>query len=443
MTNDPGDRFTLLTADRLIDGTGAPPIERGAVLIKGDSIVAAGPRDAVVPPDGAPVDALDYPHATVLPGLIDSHVHLIGIGDGRTGDQLVTLPDEILTLQAAENSRRHLHSGVTTVRDCGAKNRTTFLLRQAMDMGIATGPRLLLSGRPMAIIGGHLSYFGIEATGVDQCRAAVRQLIKEGADFIKITATGGSTATSHPFVPSFNVDELTAIIEEAHKFGKHAAAHCASSQGMINALDAGIDTIIHAYFKEPDGTWLYRPEISDRIAERGVFVNPTMHQARNRLWRLERKASTHGLTPDEQADLDEGMRLQEIRFDHVARMVSAGVRLAAGSDAAWSYLPMGLFQHEIQAHTEAGLSPLDAIVSATGDAAKSCWVHDTLGALQPGKLADLLVVHGDPSQDIDALSNVLDVFKNGARVDRSDLNVRFWVLGSGCWCGSRTDSSWV
>ena len=290
-----------------------------------------------------------------------------------------------------------------------------------MDMGIATGPRLLLSGRPMAIIGGHLSYFGIEATGVDECRAAVRQLIKEGADFIKITATGGSTATSHPFVPSFNVDELTAIIDEAHKFGKHAAAHCASSQGMINALDAGIDTIIHAYFKEPDGTWLYRPEISDRIAERGVFVNPTMHQARNRLWRLERKASTDGLTPDEQADLDEGMRLQEIRFDHVARMVSAGVRLAAGSDAAWSYLPMGLFQHEIQAHTEAGLSPLEAIVSATGDAAKSCWVHDTLGALQPGKLADLLVVHGDPSHDIDALSNVLDVFKNGARVDRSDL----------------------
>ena len=421
MTNDSGDRYTLLTADRLIDGTGAPPIDRGAVLIKDDSIVAAGPRDTVVPPDGAPVDAHDYPHATVLPGLIDSHVHLIGIGDGRTGDQLVTLPDEILTLQAAENSRRHLHSGVTTVRDCGAKNRTTFLLRQAMDMGIATGPRLLLSGRPMAIIGGHLSYFGIEATGVDECRAAVRRLIKEGADFIKITATGGSTATSHPFVPSFNVDELTAIIDEAHKFGKHAAAHCASSQGMINCLDAGIDTIIHAYFKESDGTWLYRPEITDRIAERGVFVNPTMHQARNRLWRLERKAETHGLTPDEQADLDEGMRLQEIRFDHVARMVSAGVRLAAGSDAAWSYLPMGLFQHEIQAHTEAGLSPLDAIVSATSDAAKSCWADDTLGALQPGKLADLLVVHGDPSEDIAALSDVEDVFKNGARVDRGDL----------------------
>ena len=273
----------------------------------------------------------------------------------------------------------------------------------------------------MAIVGGHLSYFGIEATGVDECRAAVRQLIKEGADFIKITATGGSTATSHPLRPSFNVDELTAIIEEAHKFGKHTAAHCASSQGMINALDAGIDTIIHAYFKEPDGTFLYRPEIADRIAEQGVFVNPTMHQARNRLWRLEEKAATEGLTPQEQADFDEGMRVQELRYDQVARMVDAGVRLTAGSDAAWSYLPMGLFQHEIQAHTEAGLSPLQAIVSATGDAAKSCWVDSDLGALQPGKRADLLVVHGDPSQDIAALSDVVDVFKDGAKVDRGDL----------------------
>ena len=416
-----GDRYTLVTADRLIDGAGAPPVERGAVLIRGDSIVAAGARESVVPPEGAPVDVHDYPRATVLPGLIDSHVHLIGIGDGRTGDELVTLPDEILTVQAAENSRRHLHSGVTTVRDCGAKNRTTFLLRQAMEMGIATGPRLLLSGRPMAIVGGHLSYFGIEATGVDECRAAVRQLIKEGADFIKITATGGSTATSHPFVPSFNTDELTAIVEEAHKFGKHAAAHCASSQGMVNALDAGIDTIIHAYFKEPDGTFLYRPEITDRIAERGVFVNPTMHQGRNRLWRLERKAEAEGLTPQERADLDEGMRVQEIRFDQVARMVDAGVRLTAGSDSAWSYLPMGLFQHEIQAHTEVGLSPLEAIVSATGDAAKSCWVDDELGVLEAGKRADLLVVQGDPSEDIGALSDVVEVFKDGVRVDRGDL----------------------
>ena len=134
----------------------------------------------------------------------------------------------------------------------------------------------MLAGRPVAIIGGHLSYFGIQATGPTECRAAVRQLVKEGADFIKITATGGSTRTSNSLRPSFNVDELTAICDEAHKFGIHAAAHCHSSQAMLNVLDAGIDTIIHGDFREPDGAETFRPEIADRIAEQGVFVNKTI-----------------------------------------------------------------------------------------------------------------------------------------------------------------------
>lgn len=418
MTYPNDDRFTLIKAARLIDGTGAPPMARAAILIQGGVVVGVGPQHTIVPPQDAPVDVLDYGDRTILPGLIDSHVHLIGIGDGRVGDDLATLPDEILTLQAAQNSRLHLYSGVTTVRDCGAKNRTTHFLRQAVRMGIAEAPRLLLSLRPMAIIGGHLSYFGIQATGVDECRAAVRQLVKEGADFIKITATGGSTATSYPMLPSFDIDEMTAIVDEAHRFGKHAAAHCASSQGMVNALDAGVDTIIHAYHKDPDGSWNFREDIAERMAEQGVFVNPTMHQARNRLWRLEEKARTQPLTPAESAALDEGWRYQEIRREHVTRMIDAGVKLAAGSDSAWSYLPMGLFHHEIQAHVEAGLSPLQAIVSATNDAAKSCWIDDQVGALQEGKRADILIVDGDPSQDIDALANVVDVFQDGARIER-------------------------
>ena len=419
MTHSNENRFTLIKAARLIDGTGAPPIERAAVLIQRGVVVGVGPQRSVLPPQDVPVDVLDYGSRSILPGLIDSHVHLIGIGDGRTGDDLASLPDEILTLQAAQNARRHLHSGVTTVRDCGAKNRTTHFLRQAVRMGIAQSPRLLLSLRPMAIIGGHLSYFGIQATGVDECRAAVRQLMKEGADFIKITATGGSTSTSYPFLPSFDVDELTAIVDEAHRFGKHAAAHCASSQGMVNALDAGVDTIIHAYHKDPDGSWNFRQDIAERTAEQGVFVNPTMHQARNRLWRLEEKAKTQPLTQAETTALDDGRRDQEIRREQVARMIDAGVKLAAGSDSAWSHLPMGLFHHEIQAHVEAGLSALQAIASAASDAAKSCWIDDQVGALQPGKRADILIVDGDPSQGVDALANVVDVFQDGARIDRS------------------------
>ena len=411
-------QFTILKADRLIDGNGGPVAEQAAILLEDDAISRIGTRETVHAPEGAPVRELDYGDATILPGLVDSHVHLIGIGDGRAGDELVTLPDEILTVQAAQNARRHLYSGVTTVRDCGAKNRTTFLLREAVEMGILPSPRLLLSGRPIAIIGGHLSYFGIQATGPTECRAAARQLIKEGADFIKITATGGSTRTSHSLRPSFDVDELTAICEEAHKFGKHAAAHCASSQGMVNSLDAGIDTIIHGVHKEADGSDVYRPEITDRIAERGVFVNPTLGGAVTRIRMLENEPD---LSPSRLAELDAMREASQVRMENVARMIDAGVAMSAGSDTAWGFYQMGDFQTEIEAHAMAGMSNMDAIVSATRDAAASCWVQDSVGTLEPGKQADVLVVEGNPAQDINDLRNVADVFLAGNRVDRSAL----------------------
>ena len=143
---------------------------------------------------------------------------------------------------------------MTSIRENGPKNATTLRLRDAIDQGITVGPRMVLCGRPMAIVGGHMYYMGIQSTGPDQARANTRQLIKEGADYIKITATGGSTATSHPLRPSFDVDELQAITDEAHKFGKLTAAHCSSTQGIVNSLDAGVDMIIHCVFVNPDGT---------------------------------------------------------------------------------------------------------------------------------------------------------------------------------------------
>ncbi len=412
--------FTLIKAARLIDGTGLPPLERAAVLVEGDRVIAVGTEEAVVPPEGATVREFDYSDQTVLPGLIDSHVHLIGFGDDRMGDELATLPDEVLALQAARNARTHLYSGVTTVRDCGAKNRTTFMLREAMELGITPGPRLVLSGRPMAIVGGHLSYFGVQATGEVECRAAVRQLVKEGADFIKITATGGSTRTSFILRPSFTVDELEAIVDEAHKFGKHAAAHCASTQGILNALDAGVDTIIHGYHREPDGRFEYVPKVADRMAEQGAFLNPTLNPGRRRIQVLEDRLESEGPTEPEQADLDEMRRTHDIRVDHVTRMIDAGVKLTCGSDSAWGVYEMGDFQGEVDAHVAAGLSPMEAIVSATSDAARSCWIDRDVGTVAEGKQADLLVVDGDPSQDIGALKSVVDVFQAGIRVDRGN-----------------------
>jgi len=412
--------FKLIKAARLIDGNGGPPVERAAILIEGDEIRAVGPEEKVSPPEGASVAEFDYEDKTVLPGLVDCHVHLIGIGDGRMGDDLNTLPDEVLTLQAAANARKHLYSGVTTVRDCGAKNRTTFALRQAVEMGITPAPRLLLAGRPIAIVGGHLSYFGSEATGEVECRAAVRQLVKEGADFIKVTATGGSTRTSVPSRASFTVEEMSAIVDEAHKFGKHVSAHCASVPGMAVALDAGVDTIIHGYHTDENGQDDYRPDITEKIVSQGVFVNPTLHQVVELIADSERRKAEVGLSAEEQGTLDKMKRGHDRRMEDFARMRSEGVTFVCGSDSAWAYYQMGAFQDEMAVHVAGGMSPMEAIVSATSDSARSCWADTAVGSLEPGKRADVLVVDGDPSKDIQAAKNVEAVFLGGALVDRED-----------------------
>ena len=149
--------YTLIKASRLVDIQTSKVINDAAVLLKKTKIVAAGPVASLDLPAEENIKTIEYPNKTIMPGLIDCHVHLISLGDGRAGDDLNLLPDEVLTLQAAKNAKMHLQSGVTTVRDCGAKNQTTFMLRKAAEMGIADTPRLILTGRPIAIIGGHLS----------------------------------------------------------------------------------------------------------------------------------------------------------------------------------------------------------------------------------------------------------------------------------------------
>ena len=419
MAGDGG--FKLIKAARIIDGNGGSPIERGAVLIEGDTVRAVGSEEAVVAPEGATVEEHFYENQTVLPGLVDCHVHLIGIGDGRSGDELTMLPDELLTLQAARNARDHLYSGVTTVRDCGAKNQTTLMLRKAMEMEITVGPRLVLAGRPIAIIGGHLSYFGMTATGTVEGRAAVRQLVKEGVDFIKITATGGSTRTSVVGRPSFTMEEIRAITDEAHKFGIHVAAHCTSTEGIRNAVEGGVDTVIHGRHEEPDGSIVYRPELSEMMAKDGIFVNPTLHQGRERIWQLAEIAKSRLLTEKEQAEVDHYNNRWETLHAYWAKVRSDGVTLVAGSDASWMWYKLGgtSFQDEILAHFDIGMTPMEAIVSGTRDSARSSWVQDKVGTLEVGKQADVLVVDGDPSQDVKALRNVVDVFKGGNIVDRS------------------------
>ena len=420
---DPTQAFKLIKVGRLIDGMGGPPIQDGAVLVQGNRIIAAGPVGEVVAPEGATVETYDYPGKTVMPGMIDCHTHHNGFGDGRPGENVAALPDEVITLQAARNARDSLFSGVTSIRDNGAKNMTMFRLREAVNLGIVQAPRMVLCGRPIAIVGGHMGYFGSEVTGPVEATAAVRKLIKEGADYIKISATGGSTRTSFPLLPAFTLDELKAMTGEAHKFGKLTATHCASTQGTIDSLDAGVDMIIHCVFKDADGKANFREDVAERIGAQGAYVNPTVHTARATLWSLQRRKEAEGLTVQEQARLDESLWELEVRWTHLARLIEMGLKIITGSDSSWSSYKLGNTVYETECLVQAGMSPMKGIVSVTSDAAKSLGIDSVTGSLEPGKEADVIIVDGNPAEDINALWNIAEVFLGGQKVDRGPESV--------------------
>ena len=410
--------YTILTADRVIDAKGGPPIQNGAVLTRGSVIVSVGPANEIRAPDGASIVRHHYPGATILPGMVDCHTHNNGFGDGRNGEDLAALEDEILTVQAAGNARRSLFSGVTTIRENGPKNMTMFRLRDAINEGLAIGPRMMLCGRPVSIIGGHMGYFGGEVTGVVDSRALTRQLIKEGADYIKITATGGSTPSSFPLRPAFNVDELQAVTDEAHKFGMLTATHSTSTQGVINSLDADVDMIIHCTYNEPDGEVNFREDVAERIGEQGAYVNPTLQVGRARVWSLIQQGGETGLTEEARIDLDGAKRELDTRLDHNRRMIEMGIKVITGSDSSWGDYQLGNTVYETELLVHAGYSHMQGLMSVTSRAAEALGVDDIVGTLEPGKQADILVVDGDPSKNVNDLWNVADVFFKGEKIER-------------------------
>ena len=410
--------YKLISGSYLIDGKGGPPVHIGAVLVKGSKIVAAGPAREVVAPEGAPVELLEYPGKTLMPGMIDCHTHHNGFGDGRLGDDVGAMPDEILAIQSARNARACLYAGVTTIRENGAKNQTMFRVREAVQQGITPGPRMVLCGRPITIIGGHTWYFGGEVTGPVEAVAATRQLFKEGADYIKIMATGGTTRTSDPLRPAFNLEELKAITDEAHKFGRLTATHCTSTQGTINSLDAGVDMIIHCYFREADGTWSFREDVAERLGRQGAYINPTIHVNRSRIWALQKRKEDRGLTPEEQGVLDGQLRDFEVRLEHLSRLADMGLKIITGSDSSWGDYQLGNTVYETECLTMAGLSAIQGVVSVTSEAAKSLGVDSITGTLEPDKEADILVIDGNPADNIQDLWKVEEVFLGGQRVDR-------------------------
>ena len=404
---------TVIRAKVLIDGTQAPAVGPAVVVVEGSRIVAAGPEEAVEAPGGPGVRELDFGEGYLLPGLIDAHTHLMfGAGDATYEEVIERDSDEVMLLRAARNAHIHLSAGVTTLRDCGARNQVTFDLRRGVRQGRSLAPRLLLSGRPVTVTGGHFWWCNGEADGVEGVRKAVRRLVEDGADFIKIMASGGGTAGTDNRRPSYSVEELRAIVDEAHHLGKPTTAHCIATQSIVNALEAGVDSIEHATFIEPDGSYRFNPAVAERIARQGVLVSPTVQTGyRKREKLLRRREQGHDLTPEQRHRLEDLNVKCEKQVEFLGRLWSEWeIPIVAGTDSIQTFgdYCLGL---ELQVH--AGMSPADVIRSATSVAARAVGMGHAVGTVEPGKEADLIIVDRDPLSDIRALRSVRMVMQKG------------------------------
>ena len=409
----------IILPGKLIDGVSDKTQEGMAVAIRGSVIEWVGPASQAdsLNSVGAQTETLDFSGGTLLAGLFDIHTHTNMPGDGRTGEQVNDDDtDEVRLLRSAQNTALAVASGVTTMCDCGSWNRNAFALKEGLDLGIVEGPRVLVSGPPLTVKLGHLWYMGGETVGVDAVRSRVVELVDQGADFIKVAASGGSTSTSDPYSAAYSVEELSAIVDEAHNRDRTVLAHCRCTDAINVALDAGVDTILHCAFYDNDGSYRFDQKTADRLAISEVWLNPTMGLGNANRERLIKIKAERELTPDEEDRLDRSTVSGANSLAQFSALVTAGVKLVGGSDCGWSYYPFGDFQGEIMSLHKAGLSPLEAIYAGTRSPASALGNLDTIGTVETGKEADLLVVNGDPSQDLECLRDVVAVFKGGSRV---------------------------
>lgn len=416
---DSGSQLTIILPGKLIDGVHDKPLEGMAVGFGRGSVQWVGRRgDLESAQSDAPGEVLEFPDGTLLPGLFDLHTHTNMPGDGRTGEEVDRDDtDDVRLLRSARNVAQALSTGVTTLCDCGSWNRTAFSLKDGLDQGLVEGPRTLVSGPPLTITGGHLWFMGGQADGVDGIRATVRERVMQGADFIKVAASGGSTLTSDPYRASYTLEELRALVDEAHNRNRPVLAHCRCTESVNYALDARVDAILHCFFADADGTYRYDEATAGRLAETGVYLNPTMHLGRVSRAHLERIKEQRPFTPAEQERWDRSNRMGGTSMEQFGQLIRAGVRLAGGSDCGWGSYPFGDFQGEIIAMADAGLSPMRAIQAGTRNPADALGILDRTGTIEPGKSADLLVVDGDPASDLEALRNVRAVFRRGDRME--------------------------
>jgi imidazolonepropionase-like amidohydrolase len=397
-----------IKAGLLIDGLGGEPIKDAIVLIEGQHIVEVGPAASVEIPAGA--DIIDAAGKTIMPSLIDTHVHIMAT-TASLEDELFT-PKAVTYYQAAENLKRTLRSGFTTVRDAGGADAG---IRQAIEMGLIDGSRLVVSGS-IGQTGGIMEFrFPSGAVimdehswrvcdGVDEVRKTVRKVLSQQVDFIKIFTTGGVVSPQgSPFVPEWSPSELAVIVEEAQRAGVGVMAHAEGCQGVKNALRAGVTSVEHGNVLDQ--------EAIDLFLQTGSFLVPTLHISKI----LADRRDTAGLSESSKRKEE---RLVEESQGCFRRACQAGVKVALGTDAFIADMH-GSNSVELELMMkEGGLSAMEAIIAGTCNAAECCLLGERVGTLEAGKLADVLLVDGDPLVDITVLQDHerITVYKEGVLV---------------------------
>jgi len=405
----PAKGTVVIRAARLIDGSGAAPVQNGIIVVTDDRIVAVGASGSVSVPANARI--IDLGDATLLPGFIDAHTHLTMQFDKDYYhgfyNRLMRFPAE-QAMYAAMYAKRTLEAGFTTVRNVGAEDFVDVGLRNAINAGVAEGPRILTAVHGVGSPGGHFDDYAFPpdrvkpwgpiegiCSGPEECREAVRYQMKWGADVIKIAASGGVLSESDPVdVPQLTPEELSAIVSEAHKWNRKVAAHCHGDTAARLAIAAGVDSIEHGSFLSEDTLKLMKAK--------GVYLVPT----RMAVYWVSKNADTY--PPKIAAKARAAAAAHGNMFKAALRI---GVPIALGTDAG--VYPHGMNGMEFGLMTDLGMSPAAALLAGTREAAKLIGVEGDVGTLETGKVADIVAVSGNVLRDIHGTEHPLFVMHNG------------------------------
>jgi len=383
----------LIKAGKLFTGEKNKETKRSQfVVVDGDIIESVSATE----PQGQFDQVLDYSDKTVLPGLIDAHTHLTF--NGRESlFKLYLDPRDKLCFEAVDSVKRTLLSGVTTCRDVGGFNYLDVSLKKFIDQGVLVGPRMFVSGKMITSTGGHCYVIATEANGPAEMRAAVREQIKNGADMIKLMATGGGASPGqHLEAVQLELDEIKAAVEVAHSNFRKVGVHAHGATGIKRAVQGGVDIIDHASLLDEDGAKM--------MADKGVFMVIT--------------PGHESMFPN--IDPDWTRRMMPLRSRAPKTLEIAlkhGVKICMGTDAGGNpYAPHGKIHVCLEELVKQGMSPKDAILSVTSMAAECIGVQDRLGTITPGKIADFAVFDGDPTENIEDAAKIAAVIKNGKLV---------------------------